>query len=70
MAHKIDCEVCVACGACDDNCPVEAISAPDDCRVIDADACTDCGACVDLCPADAISEDNKGGGLLPPPNKV
>lgn len=54
MAHKIN-EECLACGACIDQCPVEAIS-EGDIYVIDADVCTDCGACVDVCPVGAIEE--------------
>lgn len=53
MAHTIT-EDCINCGACDDTCPVSAISEQGDARVIDADTCTDCGACVDSCPVSAI----------------
>lgn len=55
MAHKITDE-CLACGACIDECPVEAIS-EGDIYVIDADLCTDCGACVEVCPTGAIVEE-------------
>ncbi len=44
---------CVACGACADACPNEAITI-DDIAVIDAEKCVDCGACVDECPSEAI----------------
>ena len=49
---------CIACGSCEAECPVEAISeAPDgDIYVIDQDVCTECGACVDVCPTEAIIE--------------
>ena len=46
---------CVACGACADVCPQDAITI-DDVAVIDAGKCVDCGACVDECPAGAITE--------------
>ncbi|MEZ4484122.1 MAG: 4Fe-4S binding protein [Syntrophotaleaceae bacterium] len=49
LAYTIT-EECINCGACDDSCPLGAISEQGDVRVIDADACTDCGACVDCCP--------------------
>ena len=52
MAYKIT-EDCVACGACEAECPVEAIS-EGDIYSIDPEKCTDCGACVDVCPSDAI----------------
>jgi NAD-dependent dihydropyrimidine dehydrogenase PreA subunit len=53
VAHTIT-EECINCGACDDSCPVNAISESGDKRVIDADTCIDCGACVDTCPTNAI----------------
>ena len=52
MAHRIT-DDCIACGACVDECPVDAIS-EGDIYVIDPETCTDCGACVDACPSDAI----------------
>lgn len=53
MAYFINDE-CIACGACEAECPTEAIS-PGDIYVIDADTCIDCAACTDACPVDAIS---------------
>ncbi|GFO57209.1 ferredoxin [Geomonas sp. Red276] len=53
MAHKITDE-CINCAACEDSCPVNAISEAGDKRVINADTCIDCGACVDTCPVNAI----------------
>lgn len=53
MAYKITDE-CISCGACESECPVEAISQGDGKYEIDADLCIDCGACVDTCPTDAI----------------
>ncbi|MEI8092719.1 MAG: 4Fe-4S binding protein [Spirochaetales bacterium] len=53
MAHKIS-DACVACGACLDSCPVDAIS-EGDIYLINADTCTDCGACASECPTEAIS---------------
>lgn len=52
MAYKIS-EDCVACGACADQCPCEAISEGDGIYVIDPDKCVDCGACADTCPVGA-----------------
>jgi ferredoxin len=53
MAYHIT-DDCINCGACDDTCPLMAISEQGDVRVINPDECTDCGACVDSCPVDAI----------------
>ncbi|MGI6713412.1 MAG: DUF362 domain-containing protein [Bacillota bacterium] len=47
---------CVACGACLDSCPSEAIK-EGDVYAIDQDACVECGACVDNCPTGAIIEE-------------
>ncbi len=55
MAHVIDAEACISCGACEPVCPENAISEGDDAFVIDADKCTDCGTCVDECPVEAIA---------------
>jgi ferredoxin len=55
LAHNISNE-CINCGACDDSCPVGAISEADGKRAINPDDCIDCGACVDTCPVSAISK--------------
>ena len=52
MAYMIG-EDCLACGACADGCPVEAITEGDGTYVIDADTCIDCGNCAELCPVGA-----------------
>lgn len=57
MAHKIDPDMCVACGSCQSECPVGAISAGDVYK-IDPDTCVDCGTCVDVCPVGAIGPEN------------
>lgn len=54
MAHVIS-DGCVACGACVEVCPVEAISEGNPIYKINPDTCIDCGACVDECPSGAIS---------------
>lgn len=56
MAYVIEKSDCVNCGACDPECPVEAIFEKDDARWIDPDLCTSCGACAEVCPSDCISE--------------
>lgn len=56
MAYVITDE-CLSCGACADQCPVEAISEGDDKYVIDQDTCVECGACAAQCPVSAIVEE-------------
>ncbi|MCK4303133.1 MAG: 4Fe-4S binding protein [Candidatus Eisenbacteria sp.] len=56
MAHKIDPDTCISCGACEAVCPADAISEGEDSYKINAETCTDCGACVAECPVDAISK--------------
>ena len=55
MAHKIS-DDCTNCGACESECPSEAISEKDGKHFIDAGKCTDCGICADSCPVEAIKE--------------
>jgi len=52
MAYKIS-DACVSCGACANDCPVDAIKEGSPIYVI-TDSCVDCGACVSACPVDAI----------------
>ena len=55
MAYVINEGCCIACGACEGECPVSAISANDEgARVIDADTCISCGSCAGACPASCI----------------
>lgn len=56
MSYKIN-EECISCGACEAECPVNAISAADEKYVIDAATCIDCGACAGVCPVNAPVED-------------
>lgn len=56
MAYKIS-DDCVACGACAEACPVEAISEGDGKYVIDPDKCISCGNCAENCPVGAPSEE-------------
>ncbi len=52
MAFKISSD-CIACGACAEGCPVEAISQGDPTYVIDPEKCIGCGACASTCPVGA-----------------
>ncbi len=55
MPRKIT-DACIACGTCQANCPVSAIS-EGDIYVIDPDQCIDCGVCQENCPVEAIEEE-------------
>jgi len=62
MALMIN-EECINCGACEPECPNEAISAGDELYVINPDKCTECVGhfdepqCVAVCPVDACVPD-------------
>ena len=55
MAYQIS-DDCISCGACQAECPVDAISEGDGKYVIDADTCISCGACAGTCPVSAPHE--------------
>ena len=54
MAVNIDTDACIACGACETACPLDAITV-EDVAVVDEDVCCECGACVSSCDVDALS---------------
>ena len=62
MAYKIT-EECINCGACEPECPNQAISAGDERYVIDPERCTECvghfdeSQCAAVCPTDACVPD-------------
>ena len=57
MAYKITDE-CISCGACEPECPNNAISEGETIYVIDPDKCSECvgshesSKCVEICPID------------------
>lgn len=55
MAYVISDE-CISCGACQGECPVNAISEGDSKYVVDGETCISCGACAGVCPVSALSE--------------
>lgn len=48
---------CIACGACSESCPSEAIAMDDNLGrfAIDGGKCIDCGSCADACPMGCIA---------------
>lgn len=62
MAYKIT-EDCINCGACEPECPNEAITEGDEVYVIDPEKCTECigfydeSQCAAVCPVDACIPD-------------
>lgn len=56
MAYKISDE-CISCGACEPECPVQAISEGEGKYEIDPEKCIDCGACADVCPVGAPAQE-------------
>lgn len=62
MAFKIT-EECIACGACEPECPNSAISEGEETYVINPDLCTECVGffetqqCAEVCPVDAPAPD-------------
>jgi ferredoxin len=62
MAYKIT-DDCISCGACEPECPNQAISEGETIYVIDPNKCTECvGAhesskCAEVCPVEACKPD-------------
>jgi ferredoxin len=53
-------DLCVSCGVCVDDCPVEAITLEQGQKaVIDEDECIRCGKCHEVCPEDAVRHDSE-----------
>jgi len=64
MAYKITDE-CISCGACEPECPNEAISEGETIYIIDPNKCTECvgshesSKCVEVCPVDCCILDEE-----------
>lgn len=48
-------EPCIACGLCESECLLNAITVEGGVAVIDYDICTSCGMCIDVCPVNTIT---------------
>ncbi|GAP39117.1 indolepyruvate ferredoxin oxidoreductase subunit alpha [Flexilinea flocculi] len=53
MAYKINADECIDCGACESECPENAISEADGHMEINPDLCIECGNCAEVCPVGA-----------------
>ena len=51
---KADPELCTACGACIEHCPVSALTMQDAIPVVDAGICITCFCCQEICPEKAM----------------
>ncbi|MFH0941451.1 MAG: YfhL family 4Fe-4S dicluster ferredoxin [Chloroflexota bacterium] len=62
MSYKIS-EDCISCGACEPECPNQAISEGETIYVIDPNKCTECvgsyesSRCAEICPVEACVPD-------------
>jgi len=62
MSYHIN-DDCISCGACEPECPNEAIREGDPVYIIDPDRCSECvgsyesSRCAELCPVDACHPD-------------
>jgi ferredoxin len=55
----IDKGMCVGCGICVEECPVDAIVMEDELAEIDMNDCIHCGRCHDVCDEEAVRHDSE-----------
>ncbi len=55
LRPQADPELCTACGACIEHCPVAALSMGDNIPLVDADVCITCFCCQEICPEKAMT---------------
>lgn len=54
LQHVIDPEICIRCYACEEACPIDAITHDDTNVVVDSSICEKCKACIPVCPTGSI----------------
>ena len=52
-------EMCLGCGVCVEQCPVEAIFMVEEIARINEKQCIRCGRCHDTCPVEAVRHDSE-----------
>lgn len=55
MRPQADPQRCTACGTCLEQCPMGALSMPEDLPQVDSDLCIACFCCQEMCPEKAIT---------------
>lgn len=55
---KVDCETCIACKQCINDCPVNDILLQDGTAYIKNEACIKCGHCIAICPTESVATDD------------
>jgi ferredoxin len=55
----VDKDLCIGCGICVEECPVNAIFLEEDKAEIDMKKCIHCGVCHDACPEKAVEHDSE-----------
>jgi electron transport complex protein RnfB len=65
---KVDSNLCVGCGNCEESCQTGAIAVKEDNEIseVDLSHCLGCGICINECPNDAISLQKKEKLIIPP----
>ena len=62
----VDGEACIACGSCEEMCPLDAIHVEAGSAVVDYDRCIGCGVCVARCAPGAVSLERRPHTVEPP----
>ena len=55
----VDEDMCVGCGICVEECPIDAISIENGKAVIDMKKCIRCKKCHEICPQKAVKHDKE-----------
>lgn len=70
---KVDADACTGCQACEEICPMEAVSMTDEAIArVEKNRCIGCGLCVNACEFDAMSlrDKDQSEQMVPPANLI